>query len=234
MLRFQNQAGTAPAVRVVVASGGTLTRMALANLLAEDADVRVASTCKDERETSDALQRELPDVLIIDPELLGKLNGVLDALPARPRILLFSATAHCGARTQALQQACGFLSERASLAQMRALINEVDHCPRTHRSEGCPMHCRALKSLQPPRLPLTPREYTVFLHIGDGQSNLTIAGALGVSVKTIEAHRESIKRKLGLSNAVRLAEAAMLWRRGEFETPAPAEAPASVALRQVL
>ena len=65
------------------------------------------------------------------------------------------------------------------------------------------------------------------------ESNQLIAATLGVSVKTIEAHRESIKRKLGLHNAVRLSEAAMLWRRGEFEAPDSNQTPLrSVPLRR--
>lgn len=210
---------TAPAVRVVIASGATLTRIGLSNLLGESPDVRVAAACRDEIEALDAVQRELPDVLILEPVLLRRMSPALELLSHVPRILLFSPSAHCGADSGAIESACGFLSERASMESMRSNLEDVLRCPRPSRSGDCPTQCRALRTLVPPRLPLTAREYTVFLHIGEGQSNQAIAATLGVSVKTIEAHRESIKRKLGLHNAVRLSEAAMLWRRGEFEAP---------------
>lgn len=219
MVKIQGSHAAAPAVRVVIASGATLTRVGLSNLLGESRDIQVAAACRDESEALDAVQRELPDVLILEPALLRRMSAALDGLSHLPRILLFSSSAHCGADSGAIEQACGFLSERASMESMRANLEDVLRCPRTSRGSDCPSQCRALRTLVPPRLPLTAREYTVFLHIGEGQSNQAIAAALGVSVKTIEAHRESIKRKLGLHNAVRLSEAAMLWRRGEFEAP---------------
>jgi DNA-binding CsgD family transcriptional regulator len=67
-------------------------------------------------------------------------------------------------------------------------------------------------------LPLTDREYAVFKQIGLGLSNQQIALAAGRSVKTIESHRESIKRKLGLKTGAGLVEAAFAWKRGDYSS----------------
>jgi len=43
---------------------------------------------------------------------------------------------------------------------------------------------------------LTPREHEVMLMVTDGQSNKEIATALGVSAKTVEAHRAKVMEKM--------------------------------------
>jgi len=50
--------------------------------------------------------------------------------------------------------------------------------------------------------------------IGLGQPNRDIATALGISVKTVETHRENIKVKLNLASAVELSAAAKAWAEG--------------------
>lgn len=67
---------------------------------------------------------------------------------------------------------------------------------------------------------LTDRELQVFQLIGKAVSGRQIAERLGVSVKTVEAHRENIKRKLGLQNAAELLRSAVLWS----ETPIASKA----------
>lgn len=58
---------------------------------------------------------------------------------------------------------------------------------------------------------LTNRELQVFGLLGDGRSTAEIAQGLHLSVKTIETHREKIKRKLQLANSAELVRCATLW-----------------------
>ncbi len=53
----------------------------------------------------------------------------------------------------------------------------------------------------------------MFLQLGLGRSTAEIAEVLGVSVKTIESHREAIKAKLGLPHTNALVARAALWVR---------------------
>lgn len=64
-----------------------------------------------------------------------------------------------------------------------------------------------------PLADLSERELQVFLQLGLGRSTQEIAAALGVSVKTIESHREAIKAKLGLPHANALVARAATWVR---------------------
>ena len=58
---------------------------------------------------------------------------------------------------------------------------------------------------------LTDRELEVFEFIGRGTSTRQIADKLHLSIKTIESHRENIKRKLKLDNATELLQHAVKW-----------------------
>lgn len=58
---------------------------------------------------------------------------------------------------------------------------------------------------------LSRRELEIFSMIGAGLTVSKIAERLGISVKTVEAHRENIKNKLGFSNSAQVLAAAVLW-----------------------
>lgn len=62
---------------------------------------------------------------------------------------------------------------------------------------------------------LSERELQVFLQLGLGRSTQEIATVLGVSMKTIESHREAIKAKLELPHANALVARAALWARAQ-------------------
>ena len=73
---------------------------------------------------------------------------------------------------------------------------------------------------------LSDRELSVFRLIGQGQTTRQIAGALNLSIKTIEAHREHIKHKLALESGAALARCATLWADTGRLDCGPAAAPA--------
>jgi DNA-binding NarL/FixJ family response regulator len=58
---------------------------------------------------------------------------------------------------------------------------------------------------------LSNRELQVFEMTGQGMASKQIAGKLGLRPKTIDRHREHLKRKLGLSNANELLRSAAQW-----------------------
>ncbi|HRY28897.1 MAG TPA: response regulator transcription factor [Elusimicrobiota bacterium] len=62
---------------------------------------------------------------------------------------------------------------------------------------------------------LSDRELEIFRYIGQKMSTRQIAEKLFLSVKTVEAHRENIKHKLGLYSAADLFEKALLWTKME-------------------
>src|SRR3546814_15828895 len=64
---------------------------------------------------------------------------------------------------------------------------------------------------------LTPRERDVMDYVARGKPNKIIAAELGVSQRTIEAHRARIFQKMQVRNAVELAHCVLSKRRQRTE-----------------
>jgi DNA-binding NarL/FixJ family response regulator len=70
---------------------------------------------------------------------------------------------------------------------------------------------------------LSDREMHVFQLIGSGLGTKKIAHALNLSVKTIETHRENIKRKLGLNSGRQLVDRAIKYVEENLLPPQKSE-----------
>ena len=70
---------------------------------------------------------------------------------------------------------------------------------KTASRPGCPLEC------------LTDREMEVFELIGQAKSNYEIATQLGISPRTVDAHRAHIREKLGLADGNELTRHAIRW-----------------------
>jgi len=81
-----------------------------------------------------------------------------------------------------------------------SIITENLITPNTH-SENRPAEL-AIPVAVPNTSPfgLTPREAEVMPLMADGMTNIEISAKLGISVKTVEAHRARIFKKLGAKN----------------------------------
>ncbi len=58
---------------------------------------------------------------------------------------------------------------------------------------------------------LTDRELEVYRAIGEGKTSREIAGVMGISIRTVDAHRTHIKDKLGFRDAAELTYQAIRW-----------------------
>jgi DNA-binding NarL/FixJ family response regulator len=204
--------------RVLIAVEGELVRRALVEMVREMPEFALRGAVGDAAAVRLVLRSRRVDVLVLDMLLADKLNAAFAEFAGHPRVVLVSPRRHMGLDGPcAVDCACGFVRERAPLRHIETALRLVAVCDIAHagddpRCRTCPLR----PTLQPAPLPLTVREQSVFAHIGAGASNQGIAMALGVSVKTVECHRENIKRKLGLDSGARLAAAAVAWRLGEF------------------
>lgn len=207
-----------PAVTTVaVACASPLLQRGILDLVREVAGMELVGSARDPLGVLQLLRTTRPRVLVLCHALAPQLRDVMRADDHRPRLLLLSSRQHLGPRPVCGRQcACGFVRDQAPTEHVLTMLRILASCdaPRTGL-EIC-ARCPAQSSLQLPTLPLSAREYEVFVRIGDGEGTSSIAGALGVSVKTIETHRENIKRKLGLDSAHALLTAAVQWRDGEF------------------
>jgi len=85
----------------------------------------------------------------------------------------------------------------------------LNHCA-TEDPNGGPDHKRQL----------TDREMQVLAMIADGQTNKEIATRLNISVRTVEAHREHVMRKLDIHSVVGLTRYAIAHRIIRLNEPA--------------
>lgn len=87
---------------------------------------------------------------------------------------------------------------------LRSIRNALDYDEKTRAS-------RSAKADIAMRLAeLTPREHEVMAMVTDGKSNKEIAAALGVSAKTVEAHRARVMEKMRASSLAELVRMALL------------------------
>jgi DNA-binding CsgD family transcriptional regulator len=77
---------------------------------------------------------------------------------------------------------------------------------------------------------LSNRELQILHMIGKGMSTRETAGALNLSIKTVESHRQRIKRKLNLTTGTQLVQYAVNWFTGrEPGSALPPAAPGAAA-----
>jgi DNA-binding NarL/FixJ family response regulator len=71
---------------------------------------------------------------------------------------------------------------------------------------------------------LSHRELQVYRMLGEGRSAKAIAVDLGISSKTVDSYRESLKQKLGLPDSVAVLQHATLWVQEVQSNPALGQA----------
>ncbi len=146
-----------------------------------------------------------PDLLLMDVGMKD-MNGLDLAAqilqrPSPPHIVMLSMYDNPEYVQQALQLgARGYVLKDAPSAQIVAAIEAVSAggvflSPAVSRWPARVAEARPL---------LTPREAEILAALGRGESSKQMARALGLSVRTVEAHRQSIKRRLSIDSLAEL------------------------------
>lgn len=199
-----------------------MVREGLVGLLRGEGGFTVTWSVASAREVKARIEVDTPDVLVMDL-MLGEDDGlalIKDLACLRPelRIVVFSLYPEDTYAERCLRAgAHGFVMKREPVPALYRAIRDV-------AAGGLAVSARvtaaALGALQgrARRLAgvadeLTDRELQVFRLLGLALPTRAIAEKLGVSVKTIEAHRENIKNKLGLHSGAELVARAALWTR---------------------
>lgn len=158
-----------------------------------------------------------PDVLVVEPAMVDAVRARMQDRGWRCRVLMLWARPHSSqVHLTHASRLCGLLRICMGGGELDDLVQDVARCRYSDASScGNWQDCTVRETMQQPPTPLSRRELDVFRQLGHGKSVRHIAHHLSVSVKTVESHRENIKRKLELDGAAALLEAAILWRRGE-------------------
>ena len=192
-------------LRLLLADDHTILVEGLQALLAPEFDV--VATAGDGRAVLEAAERYQPDLILLDISMPG-LNGIEAARrlsQSNPGAKLIMLTMHADLSfvTASFEAGVsGYVLKQSAATELVSALHEVSGGRRYVSS-------RIREQLGTERLDfplrpngfsrcLTPRQREVLQLLAEGRVRKEIAQTLGVSVKTVEFHRQQICGKLGL------------------------------------
>ncbi len=208
-------------LRVGVVDDHPAIRQGLVAFLTTRGDLEVCGEADNSADALTLIERIRPDLLIMDLSLedgIGlELIKQIRSRFAAVRMLVYSMHDEKLFAERALRAgAQGYVSKNEGLDVLVAAIDKVKR-GKVHLSERMTEEVldRRVGAGEDGGLPsprdLSDRELEVFEALGRGQSTREVAAKLNLSIKTVESHRENIKRKLGLKKNVELLQQAFQW-----------------------
>ncbi|WP_438956098.1 response regulator transcription factor [Cognatiyoonia sp.] len=198
-------------IRVCIVDDHPMVTEGIQSILESYDDIEVAGTLTNGQDAVDQVQALAPDVMLLDLNMPGisGLNATEMILEKRPatRILILSMHDSPEYISTALNHgAKGYILKDVPTEEIRTAIDTV--------MGGEQYLCTGASGSLAPKIadgrePLTNREQTILLELAQGKSNKQVAATLGISVRTVETHRNNIKRKLGISSTAGLTRYAM-------------------------
>lgn len=205
--------------RVLIVDDHPIVVHGVTEALSDARDMEVVGNVSNEADAVRAAAELEPDIAIVDMSLErgSGLSAIKLLTEERPGLRVLAFTMHdemLYAERAMRAGAHGYLGKSASADTLVAALREIA-AGRMAISEGLNERLvqRAIGNDEGHDgvASLSDRELEVFEHIGRGQTLHAIAEGLGISVKTVETHRENIKRKLDVKSATELARFAVAW-----------------------
>ena len=205
------------AIRVLLAEDHELVRSGIRALLQGLAGIQVVGEAGDGREALKLAGTHHPDVVLLDitmPELNGlEVAARLAKEHPRTRTLIVSMHGEEEYVAQALRAgAAGYLLKDSSSAELELAVRAVARgdrylSPAVSKPviEGYvdrPVEAGPLDRL-------SPRQREILQLVAEGWSTKQVAGKLGLSPKTVEAHRTALMKRLGLHDITGLVRYAV-------------------------
>jgi DNA-binding NarL/FixJ family response regulator len=201
-------------IRVVLVDDQTLVRQGIRSLLSLAPEVDVVGEASDGDEGLAVIDRERPDVVLLDIRMPRK-NGLdvlreLQAASRLPPTIVLTTFDDDELLLEAVRAgAKGYLLKDVSLEALTGAISAVANGGTMIRPAMTERVLRGLEhvrrdydTMSPPE-PLTAREVEVLRLMAGGYSNREIAEALGTAEGTVKNHASSILSKLGVRDRTR-------------------------------
>ncbi len=211
---------TLPKITVLLAEDHAVVRQGLCTLLHAEGRVEVVGQAPNGREAVRLAALLQPDVILMDVAmpLLNGLEATRQILAARPAARILILSAHSDDeyidRLTAVG-AVGFLEKQTSAEILHKAIEEVSH----GRPFFSPVIARRLAAgrdrsrdrdgIPAARARLTSRETEVLQLVTEGMANKQVAATLGISIKTVEKHRQHVMDKLNIHETAGLTRYAI-------------------------
>jgi DNA-binding NarL/FixJ family response regulator len=207
--------------RIVIVDDHPLVRSGFVQLISDEPDLEVCGEAADEARALQVVGATRPDMVIVDLSLAGGSGMTLieRIKTHHSEVGMLVVSMHdesLFAERVLAAGALGYLNKQEAPSNIirairRVLAGKVYVSDKLARRLLDGLAGAAGTQEQSPMDRLSNRELEVFELIGRGMTTGKIADHLGLSTKTIEAHRENIKKKLGLLTGQELTRRAMHW-----------------------
>jgi len=210
--------------RVLIVDDHPIVRQGLRRIMENEDDLIVCGEAESVREARTAIKELNPDVMIVDISLKqgDGIELVRDVRAHHPQLPILVLSMHdetIYAERMLSAGANGYIMKLAASEQfLIALRRVLDGGIYVSEAVGNNMIQKfaaggAYISANPVDR-LSNRELQVLHMIGKGMSTRETAASLNLSIKTVESHRQRIKRKLNLQTGTQLVQYAVNWFTG--------------------
>ncbi len=212
---------TTPSITILLAEDHVVVRQGLCALLAADKAFVLVGEAHNGREAVDMAVALNPDVIVMDIAMpvLNGLEATRQILAANPKAKVLILSAHSDdAYIERMSAAgvAGFLEKQTSAEILAKAIKAVAKggtffspsiAKRMSNNPAGPRDRDGMLKADPSRL--TTREAEVLQLVAEGAANKQIASMLGISIKTVEKHRQRLMDKLDIRNTAGLTRYAI-------------------------
>lgn len=210
-------------IRVMVVDDHAVVREGIRHVLDDHATFEVVSEASSAAEAIARVGQARPDVIVLDISMPGGsgLGAVAELIERAPsaKVLMLSVhddteyvveSVHAGAH--------GYVRKDSTPAELRKAVSTLHEGSRYYSPQVAGALAAALRNEPPERPPnavaraadvLTARELEILALIADGLTSREIGAQLGISARTVEAHRNSLMRKLGIRTIAGLTRLAI-------------------------
>ena len=208
-------------ITVLLAEDHLIVREGFRGLLKDEHDIEIVGEADNGRLAVQLVKKLRPAVLVMDiaMPLLNGLEAARQIMVAAPatRIIILSAHSDDAYILQATAAgAVGYLIKQTSSHDLCTAIREV-HAGKTFFSPSVSRHLRHQYQKSPERAGLikkrsaglSAREMEVLQLIAEGKANKETASELGISIKTVEKHRQHLMEKLNIHDTAGLTRYAI-------------------------
>lgn len=198
-------------IRILIVDDHPMVTEGIQAILETYDEFSIVGTINNGQEAVDKIDVLMPDVVLLDLNMpgLSGLNATEMILEKRPETKIVILSMHDSPEyisTALSHGAKGYILKDVPTEEIQTAIETV--------MRGQEYLCTGAQTSLTPKISdgretLTNREQMILLELAQGQSNKDVAGKLNISVRTVETHRNNIKRKLGISSTAGLTRYAL-------------------------
>jgi len=207
------------AISILLADDHHIVRQALRILLETQPDFNVVGKTGDGLQVAPSVEQLRPDVLLLDlamPHLNGlEVTRQVHNRSPKTRVLILSMYANEAYVQEALANgASGYILKDSTASELVRAVREVaagrHYLSPPYSERAFESYIERAKKIPPDVYHmLTPRQREVLHLVAEGCTNHDIAALLSVSPRTVESHRASLMRKLGVRTQAELVRYAI-------------------------